>query len=138
MLGWAASARSSTARHRTHRAARLHRHGLLLARSTRGGVSKGQNGRASRSRRRRRSARGWRAPREDGLRVRHRDRTASAAFQSSQRALRVHAASGFVLWRRQIMTDSTFNAERLRLEAQHEGKENWRLWGPYLSERAWG
>lgn len=25
-----------------------------------------------------------------------------------------------------------------RLEAQHLGKENWRLWGPYLSERAWG
>ena len=30
------------------------------------------------------------------------------------------------------------NVERQRLEAQHEGKENWRLWGPYLSERAWG
>ncbi len=30
------------------------------------------------------------------------------------------------------------NAERERLEAQHQGKENWRLWGPYLSERAWG
>ena len=30
------------------------------------------------------------------------------------------------------------NAERLRLEAQHQGRENWRLWGPYLAERAWG
>ena len=30
------------------------------------------------------------------------------------------------------------NAERQRLEAQKAGKENWRLWGPYLSERAWG
>src|SRR5690349_8481638 len=30
------------------------------------------------------------------------------------------------------------NAERQRLEAQREGSENWRLWGPYLSERAWG
>ena len=26
--------------------------------------------------------------------------------------------------------------ERLRLEQQYEGKENWRLWGPYLAERA--
>ncbi len=32
----------------------------------------------------------------------------------------------------------TLNAERQRLEAQHEGRENWRLWGPYLAERAWG
>ncbi len=30
------------------------------------------------------------------------------------------------------------NTERQRLEAQNEVKENWRLWGPYLSERAWG
>lgn len=29
------------------------------------------------------------------------------------------------------------NAERERLERQHAGTENWRLWGPYLSERAW-
>ena len=37
------------------------------------------------------------------------------------------------------MKDSkTLNAERQRLEAQHQGRENWRLWGPYLSERAWG
>ena len=30
------------------------------------------------------------------------------------------------------------NPERLRLERQHQGQENWRLWGPYLAERAWG
>jgi hypothetical protein len=30
------------------------------------------------------------------------------------------------------------NAERERLERQRAGTENWRLWGPYLSERAWG
>ena len=30
------------------------------------------------------------------------------------------------------------NAERLRLEQQRTGRENWRQWGPYLSERAWG
>jgi hypothetical protein len=35
-------------------------------------------------------------------------------------------------------TTRELNAERLRLERQHEGRENWRLWGPYLSERAWG
>jgi hypothetical protein len=28
--------------------------------------------------------------------------------------------------------------ERDRLEAQRQGRENWRLWGPYLAERAWG
>ena len=28
--------------------------------------------------------------------------------------------------------------ERVRLEHQRLGRENWRLWGPYLSERAWG
>jgi hypothetical protein len=32
----------------------------------------------------------------------------------------------------------TLNAERQRLERQHKGGENWRLWGPYLAERAWG
>ncbi|MGA8769277.1 MAG: glucosidase, partial [Rhodomicrobium sp.] len=26
----------------------------------------------------------------------------------------------------------------MRLENPRLGKENWRLWGPYLSERAWG
>jgi hypothetical protein len=30
------------------------------------------------------------------------------------------------------------NEERQRLEAQQQGRENWRLWGPYLAERAWG
>ena len=30
------------------------------------------------------------------------------------------------------------NAERQRLEAQRQGREDWRLWGPYLAERAWG
>ncbi|WP_448203838.1 MGH1-like glycoside hydrolase domain-containing protein [Azospirillum sp. sgz302134] len=30
------------------------------------------------------------------------------------------------------------NAEQRRLESQRSGAENWRLWGPYLSERAWG
>ncbi|MEO8627199.1 MAG: glucosidase [Betaproteobacteria bacterium] len=35
-------------------------------------------------------------------------------------------------------TTRELNAERQRLEAQHTGTENWRLWGPYLAERAWG
>lgn len=30
------------------------------------------------------------------------------------------------------------NAEQRRLEAQRSGEQDWRLWGPYLSERAWG
>src|SRR5690348_16347166 len=30
------------------------------------------------------------------------------------------------------------NSERRRLDAQRAGTEDWRLWGPYLSERAWG
>jgi hypothetical protein len=30
------------------------------------------------------------------------------------------------------------NAEQLRLDAQHKGREDWRHWGPYLAERAWG
>ena len=30
------------------------------------------------------------------------------------------------------------NPERDRLEAQRQGQEDWRLWGPYVSERAWG
>ncbi len=34
--------------------------------------------------------------------------------------------------------DIPLNPERLRLEAQRAGHENWRLWGPYLAERAWG
>jgi hypothetical protein len=38
------------------------------------------------------------------------------------------------------MTDvpTTPNPERARLEAQREGREDWRQWGPYLAERAWG
>jgi hypothetical protein len=36
------------------------------------------------------------------------------------------------------MATTELNAERERLERQHEGRENWRLWGPYLAERAWG
>ncbi|MDD5577889.1 MAG: glucosidase [Methylobacter sp.] len=35
-------------------------------------------------------------------------------------------------------TGNTRNAEQERLENQRRGTENWRLWGPYLSERAWG
>ena len=30
------------------------------------------------------------------------------------------------------------NAEQLRLERNGRGEEPWHLWGPYLSERAWG
>jgi hypothetical protein len=30
------------------------------------------------------------------------------------------------------------NVEQQRLEAQRHGREDWRLWGPYLAERAWG
>ncbi len=30
------------------------------------------------------------------------------------------------------------NTERNRLDAQRKGTENWRLWGPYVAERAWG
>ncbi|MGH8548864.1 MAG: MGH1-like glycoside hydrolase domain-containing protein [Methylococcales bacterium] len=36
------------------------------------------------------------------------------------------------------MSTTELNAERQRLEQQRLGQENWRLWGPYLSERAWG
>jgi len=34
--------------------------------------------------------------------------------------------------------ETPLNSERQRLEAQRAGRENWRLWGPYLAERAWG
>jgi hypothetical protein len=37
-----------------------------------------------------------------------------------------------------MLEQRKLNAERRRLEAQRDGSENWRLWGPYLSERAWG
>ena len=30
------------------------------------------------------------------------------------------------------------NAEQQRFDNQRKGIEDWRLWGPYLSERAWG
>jgi hypothetical protein len=30
------------------------------------------------------------------------------------------------------------NAERARLQAHWQGREDWYLWGPYLAERAWG
>ena len=36
------------------------------------------------------------------------------------------------------MAEQDLNAERQRLEAQRAGTEDWRLWGPYLAERAWG
>jgi len=36
------------------------------------------------------------------------------------------------------MTQSPDNAERQRLEDQRAGRADWRLWGPYLAERAWG
>ncbi|OAP93034.1 glucosidase [Acidithiobacillus ferrooxidans] len=34
--------------------------------------------------------------------------------------------------------EQVMNAERQRLEAQRQGREDWRLWGPYLAERSWG
>jgi hypothetical protein len=37
-----------------------------------------------------------------------------------------------------MKSTSDLNAEQQRLEAQRQGTENWRLWGPYLAERAWG
>ncbi|MBL8223540.1 MAG: hypothetical protein JNL62_30190, partial [Bryobacterales bacterium] len=37
-----------------------------------------------------------------------------------------------------MKTASTLNAERTRLESQRAGREDWRRWGPYLAERAWG
>jgi len=36
------------------------------------------------------------------------------------------------------MADTQPSAERRRLEDQRHGRESWRLWGPYLAERAWG
>ncbi len=35
-------------------------------------------------------------------------------------------------------SDNATNPERERLEAQRKGREDWRLWGPFVSERAWG
>lgn len=34
--------------------------------------------------------------------------------------------------------DDGLNREQERLQAHKQGRENWKLWGPYLSERAWG
>jgi len=36
------------------------------------------------------------------------------------------------------MAENELDPERQRLERAHDGSQNWRLWGPYLSERAWG
>ena len=36
------------------------------------------------------------------------------------------------------MPKRSVNAERQRLEDQRQGKADWRFWGPYLAERAWG
>ena len=36
------------------------------------------------------------------------------------------------------MTNYQPTIEHQRLEAQRQGEENWRLWGPYLAERACG
>jgi hypothetical protein len=30
------------------------------------------------------------------------------------------------------------SAEKIRLANDHAGKEDWRRWGPYLSDRQWG
>ena len=37
-----------------------------------------------------------------------------------------------------MQADAGLDAERKRLEAQRQGTQDWRLWGPYLAERAWG
>ena len=37
-----------------------------------------------------------------------------------------------------MRSPQALNPERLRLEANHQRREDWRLWGPYLAERAWG
>ena len=38
----------------------------------------------------------------------------------------------------QEMPPRPTNAERQRLDQQRNGEADWRLWGPYLAERAWG
>lgn len=40
--------------------------------------------------------------------------------------------------KRELPVNPALNPERQRLEAQRAGREGWRLWGPYLAERAWG
>ncbi len=37
-----------------------------------------------------------------------------------------------------MKTPEKLNAERQRLEAHRQQREDWRKWGPYLAERAWG
>ena len=39
---------------------------------------------------------------------------------------------------KQKLMHSSENAEQQRLNEQSKGLANWRLWGPYLAERAWG
>ncbi|MET0056460.1 MAG: glucosidase, partial [Candidatus Thiodiazotropha sp. 6PLUC10] len=36
------------------------------------------------------------------------------------------------------MNDQQLNKEQQRLAQQRSGEAEWNLWGPYLSERAWG
>ena len=42
------------------------------------------------------------------------------------------------LTEKQASTASRSNTERLRLQEVHDGKGDWKKWGPYLSERQWG
>ncbi len=37
-----------------------------------------------------------------------------------------------------MAADNTLNAEQIRLRDHRDRRANWRNWGPYLSERAWG
>ena len=37
-----------------------------------------------------------------------------------------------------LKSAATMSAEKQRLANDEAGKENWRAWGPYLSERQWG
>ena len=55
--------------------------------------------------------------------------TLEAWWRLQQARLRPHTGNS---------ENHTMNAERERLQQQREGSRNWRLWGPYLSERAWG
>ena len=36
------------------------------------------------------------------------------------------------------MTQDKINAEKKRLQAHNQDRQDWKLWGPYVSERAWG
>jgi len=42
------------------------------------------------------------------------------------------------LFSRHLATGDPSSAEQQRMEAQRDGKDDWHLWGPYLSERTWG